>query len=273
MLTGFQSTVRSDPRISLECDNGLITSRQLQALQAVASTGSINAAAEMLSVRPPVIFRHIRSAEASADASLITSSKTGSGISVEGRKLLDRVRSLEARLRDPEGMTVACSPVTEELLMSAIPRVDPKIELVISHDRHNIELLRQGRAMMAVIDDPLLLMDIELPTEELGQMDMVHVDRGDRYVRHRYGAQRIAFRHLEITGQDFTVEGELLSVKDLMDSGRSFFIDDILLLRKGVRIQSSTDPGLLRHSVMAVHDSDDPRVTSLIRELRERMRR
>ncbi len=259
------------PILSLEGENGPITVRQLQALEAVAKAGSINAAAELLSVRPPVLFRHIRSAESAAGASLVISSKTGSILSDDGRRLLERARVLDERLRDPHALSVACSPVTEELLMTVIPRVDPGIELVISHDSHNLGLLHQGRVSMAVIDDPLLLMDSDLPAEELGQMDMIHVDRGSRYVRHRYGAQRIAFRHLEMTGQDHTVEGELLSVNDLLESGRSFFIDEILLLRKGIRVHSSTEPRLLRHSVMAVRNSEDPRVLSLMRELRERM--
>ncbi len=263
--------MRLDPNLSLECDHGVITARQLQALEAVAEAGSINAAAELLSVKPPVLFRHIRSAESATGASLVISSKTGSVLSADGRRLLDRARILEERLREPPVLAVACSPVTEELMMAVIPRVDPDIELVISHDRHNLGLLRQGLAAMAVIDDPFLLMDSDLPAEELGQMDMVHVDRGSRYVRHRYGAQRIAFRHLEMTGQDHTVEGELLSVNDLLESGRSFFIDEILLLRKGIRMHSSTEPRLLRHSVMAVRNSEDPRVLSIIRELRERM--
>lgn len=262
-----------EPGLSLECDNGVMTQRQLQALEAVALTGSINAAAEMLSVKPPVLFRHIRAAEAVAGVRLVDSSKNGSTLSPGGREILARARTLAERLRDPPALTVACSPVTEELMMTVIPRVDPTIELVISHDAHNLGLLQQGRVAMAVIDDPLLLMDVELPMEELGQMDMVHVDRGSRYVRHRYGAQRIAFRHLEMTEVDHTVEGELLSVNDLLESGRSFFIDEILLLRKGVRMQSSTEPRLLRHSVMAVRCRDDPRVSSLIRELRERMRK
>ena len=156
--------------------------------------------------------------------------------------------------------------------MSTIPKVDSSIELLVSHDRVNIAHLRQGTLDMAVIDDPLHLMDIDLPSEELGQMDMVHVDRGVRYVRHRYGAQRIAFRQLEMSGVEYEIEEELLSVNDLLESGRSFFIDEILLQRRGLSLKSSTDPRLLRHSVTAVRNSEDERISSLIRELRERMR-
>lgn len=255
-------------------DGGQVTSRQLDVLVAVKEAGSINAAADRLGVKPPVVFRHIKAAESSAGVRLVQGTKRGSTLTSEGMDLIAEYHALRSRLQSEAVLTVACSPVTEELVMSSIPSVDPSMGLVVSHDLHNLRLLEQGLADLVVLDDPLLLMeDQELPATEIGQMDMVHVDKGPRYVRHRYGAQRIGFRHLELNKVDHTVEDELLSVKDLLASGRSFFVEEILLLRLGIRVRSSTDPHLLRHSVMAVYRSQDARVISLIKTLRERMQK
>ncbi len=264
--------MRLEPVLQLKAEQGTVTARQLEVLRAVDEAGSINAAASLLSVRAPVIFRHVRAAEEAVGARLLGRAGRGSELTPAGRELLKEGESLSRRLEAKRGMMVACSPVSEELLMACIPKVDDSIGLVVSDDERNVRSLLEGRADLVILDDPLHLLDLEEHRAvEIGHMDMVHVDRGPRYVRYRFGAQRIAFRHLDLAGAEYEVEGELLSVNELLDSGRSFFIDEVLLLRRGVSMQSSTDPRLLRHAVMAVHDSDDPRVEALLRELRGKM--
>jgi len=251
----------------------MVTARQLEVLRAVEDAGSINAAAALLSVRAPVLFRHVRAAEEAVGERLLRRGGRGSVLTPAARGLLRKGSELARRLEDRQGLMVACSPVSEELLMACIPQVDDSIGLVVSDDSRNVGSLLEGRVDIVILDDPLQLLELEEHRAvELGHMDMVHVDRGPRYVRYRFGAQRIAYRHLDLAGEDYEVDGELLSVNELLESGRSFFIDEVLLLRRGVRMQSSTDPRLLRHAVMAVHDSDDPRTEALLRELRQKMR-
>lgn len=125
---------------------------------------------------------------------------------------------------------------------------------------------------MVILDDPLYLMDVKgYGSDVIGYMDMVHVDRGRRYVRYRYGAQRIAFRQLDMMGVNYVVEGEMLSLDDLLGSGRSFFVDEILLLREGIKLQSHTDPRLLRHAIMAVYANESRDIDALLQELKQRM--
>jgi hypothetical protein len=96
---------------------------------------------------------------------------------------------------------------------------------------------------------------------------MVHVDKGGSYIKYRYGAQRIAYRHLDSLGKEYSIDSETLSLNDLIDSGKSFFVDEVLLMRKGIRIHSSTDPSLLKHSILAVYRELTFETDRLVNEL------
>ncbi|MDR0791472.1 MAG: LysR family transcriptional regulator [Methanomassiliicoccaceae archaeon] len=248
-----------------------ITEKQLLVLHSVHETGSINAAARILGISPPVAYRHIKETEATVGESMLTASPRGSRLTEHAIALLRSLDTAEARLSDKKRFTVACSPVTEELLMSVLSSVDTNADLLISDDDVNLRMLRGGETDVVILDDPVHVFDDDtLQWQEIGQMDMVHVDRGESYIRYRYGAQRIAFRHLDSLGRKYTIDSETLSLNDLFDSGKSFFIDEVLLLRKGKRVHSSTDPALLRHSILAVFREPSGTIEKLVTELTKR---
>ncbi|MDR0335202.1 MAG: LysR family transcriptional regulator, partial [Methanomassiliicoccaceae archaeon] len=175
-----------------------ITKRQLEVLNAVHEAGSINAAARMLNISAPVAYRHIKEIEATAGEPLLTTSPRGSVLTDGGNRILRAMRSAETRLTGERRFTVACSPVTEELLMSVLSSMGADADLLISDDGVNMTLLRKDGADVVILDDPVHVFDDDtLQWQEIGQMGMVHVDKGTSYIRYRYGAQRIAFRHLD----------------------------------------------------------------------------
>jgi hypothetical protein len=55
----------------------------------------------------------------------------------------------------------------------------------------------------------------------------------------------------------------------LLRSNRSFFINESLALRKGLKLQSATDPNLLAHEIIALYQSDSPPASWLVRELKK----
>ena len=96
-------------------------------------------------------------------------------------------------------------------------------------------------------------------------MDHVHVDNGPSYIRYKYGAQRIAYAQLDLSGKEYKITGETCYLPDLLNSKKSFFIDEFLLLKKGIKLKSATDKTLLRHSITAVFRREDRDVTRLLR--------
>lgn len=245
-----------------------ITKRQLEVLNAVNEHGSINAAAKALGISVPVAYRHIQNALLAAGDPVLISSPRGSVLTECGEELLRSVRAAETRLSNERRFTVACSPVTEELLMSVL---GADADLIISDDEVNMRALRKDEADIVILDDPVHVFDDEtLQWQEIAQMGMVHVDKGTSYIKYRYGAQRIAFRHLDSMKKKYTVDAETLSLNDLINSGKSFFVDDVLLMRKGIRIRSSTDPSLLKHSILAVYKGPSERIEKLVSELIKR---
>ncbi|MCL1904803.1 MAG: LysR family transcriptional regulator, partial [Methanomassiliicoccaceae archaeon] len=248
-----------------------ITDRQTEVLRAVHERGSINAAAASLGISASVAFRHIKEAERTLSETLLRSTPRGSVLSEAGAEIMRALTSAGERLSYNKRFTVACSPVTEELLMSAISSISADTDLVISDDDMNMRMLRKDDVDVVILDDPAHVFDDDsMQWQEVGQMNMVHVDKGGSYIRYRYGAQRIAFRHLDATGKKYSIDSETLSLNDLLDSGKSFFIDEVLLMKKGLRVHSSTDPALLRHSILAVYRETTPSIEKLMNELRKK---
>ena len=248
-----------------------ITDRQMDVLYAVNDSGSITSAARMLKIDPSVAYRHIKEMERTVGEELLISTPRGSALTECGRMMVMRMRSAGERLSDERRFTVACSPVTEELLMSTISSAGADADLIISDDAVNMRMLRTGNADIVILDDPVhVFEDDSLHWREIAQMDMVHVRKGTSYIRYRYGAQRIAFRHLDAEGKKYSVDAETLSLNDLLNSGKSFFIDEVLLIKKGIRLRSSTDPAMLRHSILAVYREPSDAAEKLVNELLKR---
>ena len=101
-------------------------------------------------------------------------------------------------------------------------------------------------------------------------MDMIHVDNGPSYIKYKYGAQRIAFAQLDLTGKEYKITGETCYLPDLINSNKSFFIDEFLLMKKGIKLKSATDKTLLRHSITAVFRREDRDITRLLRALQSK---
>jgi len=158
--------------------------------------------------------------------------------------------------------------VTEELLMSVLSSMNTDADLVISDDVVNLRSLRKDETDVVILDDPVHIYDDDsLQWQEVSQMRMIHADKGTSYIRYRYGAQRIAYKHLDMSGKEYTIDAETMSLPELLDSGKSFFVDEILLIRKGIRIHSSTDPSLLKHSILAVFKKNTEETERLVSEL------
>lgn len=260
-----------EPRLSLVINGQSVTARQIEVLAAVMAEGSKTAAAKKLRISVPVVHRYISSIENSTGVRMISSTPSGSVLTDEGRRVVETARMMDLRFRDDRRMTFSCTPVTEDLMMSVLSSMKIDADLIISDDSMNIRTLREGLTDMILLDDPVHLFDLEgYQWVDVGSMDMIHVDRGRSYVMYRYGAQRIAYMHLDATDADYTIDGETMSLHDLMNSGKSFFVDEILLVREGIKLRSATEPRLLRHMINAVYRAENENVSKVLNELLRR---
>jgi hypothetical protein len=131
--------------------------------------------------------------------------------------------------------------------------------------------MKEGLADMAVIDDPMYLFDAEeFEWSEIGNMGMVHVDNGSSYIRYRFGAQRIAYMYLDSLDREYSIDAETFSLSELISSNRSFFVDEFLLSKKGIRMKSAVDPGMLKHVITAIYPSETREITKIVRHLLSR---
>ena len=258
-----------ETRIFHRINGHSVTERQIEVLDAVHSFGSKTAAAGKLGLSVPVVHRYIRAMEDGIGVKVIRSTPSGSELTEDGRKIVETAKMMKLRCSETR-TRIACTPVTEELMMSVISAVRTEADLVISDDIVNIQSLKDGTADMIMLDDPVHLFDLEgFQFIEMASMDMVHADRGPLYMTYRYGAQRIAYMHLDATGTEYKIVGDTMSMKDLLNSGKSFFVDSALLEREGVSIRSATEPRLLRHTINAVFRSSE-KISKILTELMER---
>lgn len=263
--------LKLEPSVTLRVGNVVLTERQLQVIQAVHEEGSQNRAARKLGMSTPVLNRYLSQIEAKVGARLVQATPRGTRLSEEGERIALEYSALTRRMAPSNKLVVGGTLVTEELLLRALSRADPQGEcgLIISDDRRNLEDFQAGLMDVIVLDDPLLLFDLEgVQWQEVASDRLLHVDRGPRYARFLYGAQRIGFRHLETRGVDHRVERTFRSPELMIRSGLSFFLNESLALRKGIKIRSDTDPCNLAHQINAVFRKGTPAVRRTVTEIR-----
>jgi molybdate transport repressor ModE-like protein len=249
-----------------------VTSRQLEALLAVEETGSQTAASRKLGISVPVLHKYIGVIEDAAGEPVLKTTSAGSVLTDAGREIAELARSMGFRCEFDRGFTVCCSPVTEDLMMSVISSVKIKgANLVVSDDEYNIRMMRENRADLAIIDDPLYLFDAEeFEMEEIGYMGIVFVNNGPSFIRYKYGAQRVAFMYLDSEHREYSIDAETFSLPELLGSNKSFFIDEFMLTRRNLRLKSAVDPKMLRHAITAIYRKEDRNVAKVMKAIRAR---
>lgn len=268
--------MKLDARTEIVINGESVTHRQLQALEAISRAGSMSAAAKEMGVTVPVVHRYIANIENAAGEPVTRSTPSGTALTPAGKEVCRRFRECEARCHDNPGYTLCCSPVTYDLvtaIFSSLKLTD--VDLVVSDDVHNIRSMTEGLCDIAIIDDPLYLFDIDdygFEADEIGNMGMVYVDNGPSFIRYKYGAQRVAFMFLDSAQRSYSIDAETYSLTEMLGSNKSFFVDEFLLLRKGLRLKSAVDPKILKHAITAIYRSDDRLTTKIIAALKQRLK-
>jgi DNA-binding transcriptional LysR family regulator len=264
--------MKLEPMVGLEVDGVDLTPHQLKVIVAIYHHGSQRSAALSLGITAPVLNRYIRQIETKTGLRLAESTPTGTVLTADGERIAKEYDALRVRMAKSTAPVVGCTIITEDLLLSSLSKIDPqgRFDLIISDDQRNLRDFRAGMMDLVVLDDPLYAFDEgEELFDEIGFDRLLHVDRGPTYLRFLYGAQRIGFKHLDVTGRTYSVERTERSLTSLMNSNMSFFVNESLAARKGLKIKSDTDPRLLRHEIMALYHEERPDIASLLLELKK----
>jgi predicted DNA-binding protein (UPF0251 family) len=269
--------MKIEPVASLKVDGVGLTPHQLEILLEVYRQGSQRKAAEKLGIATPVVHRALTQIESKVKQPLLSASPSGTSLNKDGVKLAREYNALLERMKVGETVVVGGTILTEDLLLTALSNLDKeaRYDLVISDDERNLKEFKSGLMDVIILDDPLFAYEAEgVQFEEVTEDRLIYVDRGERHLRFRYGAQRIGFRHLEAIGKNYVIEGETRAIQQLIHSKRSFFINESLALKKGLKLVSDIDPNLLSHKILALFYEERPEIYRLLWELkRERLDR
>jgi molybdenum-dependent DNA-binding transcriptional regulator ModE len=270
---GRCQSVQIEPSVSLVIGGKKVTSRQLEVLVAVYEEGSQNRAARRLGVATPVLHRYLTQLEKRAGTPLTITSKRGTRLTREGRAVIREFMALKGRARSGESVRVGCSIITEDLLLNVLSKIDAMgpYDLIISDDERNINDFRAGLMDVVVLDDPIYAFEFEdAKWEEVAEDYLIHIKRGERYMRFRYGAQRIGFLHLESIGKEYEILGTVRSLPMLLRPKVSFFLNQSYAAKKGLELKTSTHPQLLMHKIIAMYSDESREVERLINEMRRK---
>lgn len=248
------------PDVRLIVDDVHVSLRQIQALIAIASTNSQNKAARTLGISVPVLHRYIKELEQRLGMDLISTTPQGTVLTDYGREIIETHKRFEKRLEGRDKHIVVCSPIYSHLVLQAVSAVERdgyKIDMLIGDDELNNHYLDMGHVGIVVFDDPIHVYkerDTRQKHEilEVVKDTLLHVYRGKKYLRYKYGAQRIGFSNLDLEGVNYELVGETRDHKQLLKSGYSFFINRSLAMREGLDLESHTPAKLLMHSIFAL---------------------
>jgi molybdenum-dependent DNA-binding transcriptional regulator ModE len=272
-----ESEVRIKPVITFSVNGKKLTFRQLEALARVSALASQTAASKEMGIAPPVLHRHIKKAEAKLGRSLVDTTATGTRLTELGENLVSEFGRYQARVQRHEKFTIGCTPITMGVVLEALSeeeRLEPKFDVYIGDDYLNERLLRLGELDIVLFDDPVNVYMHEDRGRyfELFHDTLMHCDRGEKYVRYRYGAQRLGFKHLEFKNIPFKIEKNVSDINSLAKSGRSFFINRSISSQLDDATLELEPIKELTHAIMTLVVREDPVLDELIEKIRAKYR-
>ena len=263
------------PEVRLVVDDVPISFRQIQVLITIASTNSQNQAARILGISVPVLHRHIKDMEEKVGVDLISTTPRGSELTESGREILEVYKKLEKRMKDRQKPIVACSPIFSHLVLqavSAVERENYEIDMLIGDDELNNQYLNMGLVGVVVFDDPeYVYREREAYQKpeivEIVKDTLIHVYHGNKYLRYKYGAQRIGFSNLDLEGVNYKIVGETRDYRQLLKSGYSYFLNRSLAIREGLDLESYKPSKMLIHSIFAMRTGYGEELDALMQRL------
>jgi molybdenum-dependent DNA-binding transcriptional regulator ModE len=266
-----------DPELWLRIKDKKVTAHQMQILSELAVTRSQTAAAAKLKISVPVLHRHLKSLERKFDLTLVTSTPNGTWLTRSGRTILKLYHRYQEMLQPESGTMLCCSPITMELLSETLSDFESsgkRFHISISSDEQNLKALYLGRADLVIFDDPNFAIEFEgspedkILIEDIYSDTLIHIDNGPKYIRFKYGAQRLGFRYLDAEQKKYKILYEVSNYKHLVSGKKSFFINRSFAERNNLDLMGTTDPNIFIHPLMAVSINPTEELRELVDALK-----
>lgn len=262
------------PRVVFVADGQEITHRQMEALAALHSKGSMKKAAEFLGLSTPVLHKYVREIEEKADAELIASTSRGSKLTKAGLELLKRFKAYELRLEDQKVLRVAGTVVSERCLLAAateVSDVGKACTITISTDEANLRLMDEARVDCVVLDDAMYAMERAPDAEstEIGSDMLLFRDAGSRFAKLAFGAQRLAFRFLKEKDIPYEIARVIYEPTMIDRTDLSYFVNRSLARNGLVRAEGAKDQKWSVHSIMGLQCTEHDDLPLFLEEARE----
>jgi len=271
-----------DPELWLRIKNKKVTAHQMQILSEIAQTHSQTQAALNLGISVPVLHRHLHSLKEKLGSELIITSPNGTWLTDAGRVVLRIYNKYREMLEPEKWVTICCTPITNKLLEEALIDFEiagNKYKISVNDDIYNLKSLYLGRADLVLFDDPNYAIEFEgSPDDKILTIDiyrdtLVHQKKGNKYIRYKFGAQRLGFRFLDVENKRYKILYEISNFDHLIKSGKSFFINQSLLIRRNIEIISSSDLKMLVHPIMAVSINPTEEIRDIVKILKKKAER
>jgi len=263
-----------EPLPGLRIDSEKVTKHQLDILVMISRTHSQTRSARNLGISVPVLHRYIKNLEKRIGYELIITTPNGTWLTTEGKRIVKEYKRYQKIIEHPLLPVVACSLVTQELVMVAVTELEREgfgFNIVVSDDSHNRELAWVRGLDLVLFDDPQNVYEFEDKGEHFDIFEdyLVHIDQGKKYVKFRFGAQRIGFKYLDLNNVNYKLVSNISDLNELVNSDYSYFINRSLMNRNKINIKSSKVQEEYKHMIMALNLSERLEINKLIEVLKK----
>lgn len=140
--------------ISLEINGEIYGYKLYQSLESLNRTHSQRKSAKELNISHTVFNRRILKAEAKLGTKLTEKKGNGSGLTIDGLRLLEEYRKYLIQIAEPDNINIAGGHISSGLLESI--ELPFNINVYSSSDEDAFKLARRGVVDLLTLDDPLI---------------------------------------------------------------------------------------------------------------------
>jgi len=205
------------PKVSMTINGFTFSYRLFEALKGISNYWSQREAAKKLGISHAVLNRRIREAENKLGFLLVDTSVAGSGLTLEGNKILERYMKYLNRLKGRDKPVICGGHIATGLLDVLSHRYGLEAVIYSTDDESAIQMAEMDLVDVLVFDDPVhaFLRDLDfypiaydhLVLVSGASKDPQSLDdlEGEQFVEVPFSAQRLAWNTLDQLGIDYSI--------------------------------------------------------------------
>jgi DNA-binding transcriptional LysR family regulator len=205
------------PKVSMAINGFTFSYRLFEALEGISNYWSQREAAKKLGISHAVLNRRIREAEEKLGFLLVEASGAGSGLTLEGNKILERYLRYLNRLQDCDKPVICGGHIATGLLDVLSHHYGLEAVIYSTDDESAIKMAEMDLVDVLVLDDPVHAFLRDLDFYPIAYDHLVLVSgtgkdpqslddlEGEKFVEVPFSAQRLAWNTLDQLGIDYRI--------------------------------------------------------------------